>query len=215
MCVSTAGRGTPSSFKICMDLFGSFCTKKEVNSTLNQKTQMNLAGKDYKDAVRKVQKELEGSILQDKISSARMAFIFIQIMNNIREIQDPEHPEDQTKNRYEFRPKPEFLRFTSTRERNQTGGWNKDGIALYMEMISRETRERKKMTQDFGGDLRTERCDYFHPIEESENNAEDDDSSGDDEDGAVQFEYKDEFPDDGDEGDDNKNSDNEGQDDSE
>jgi hypothetical protein len=163
---------------------------------------MNLAGKDYKDAVRKVQKELEGSILQDKISSARMAFIFIQIMNNTRVLEDPE---DETKKIYEFRPKPEFLKFTSTLERNQTGGWNKDGIRLYMGMIARETRERKKATKDFAGDKRTERCDYFHPVEESENDDDNEDDSGDNGDDAIEFEYKDEFPDENDE---NKNSDN-------
>eukprot|EP00978_Attheya_sp_CCMP212_P036284 scaffold163215_cov33-Attheya_sp.AAC.1 len=81
-----------------------------------------------------------------------------------------------------------------------------------MGMFARETRERKKTTQDFVGELRTERCDYFHPVEESENDEDDDDDSGDDEDGTIEFEYKDEFAD---EGDDNKNSDNGVQDDSE
>jgi hypothetical protein len=171
---------------------------------------MNLAGKDYKEAVRKVQKELEGNILQDKISSARMAFIFIQIMNNTRVL--TEDPEDETKKIYEFRPKPEFLKFTSTLERNQTGGWNKEGIGLYMRMIARETRERKKTTQDFAGDKRTERCDYFHPVRDSENEEDDDDNSGDDGDSLIEFEYKDEFAD---ESDDNKKSDNGAQDDSE
>eukprot|EP00978_Attheya_sp_CCMP212_P046174 scaffold377780_cov35-Attheya_sp.AAC.1 len=113
---------------------------------------------------------------------------------------------------YEFRPKPELLRFTSTLERNQTGGWNKEGIRLYMGMLARETRERKKATQDFAGDKRTERCDYFHPVEESENDDDDDDDSGDNGDGAIEFEYKDEFADEGNE---NKNSDNGVQDDSE
>jgi hypothetical protein len=32
------------------DLFDSFCTKKKVNSMLKLKTQMNLAGKGYKEA---------------------------------------------------------------------------------------------------------------------------------------------------------------------
>eukprot|EP00978_Attheya_sp_CCMP212_P011702 scaffold28992_cov55-Attheya_sp.AAC.2 len=157
---TSAGRGrVPESFTTCMDLFGSFCTKKELNSTLHLKTQMNLAGKDYNEAVKKVQKELEGNLLQDKISSARMAFIYLQIMNNIRVITDPEDQDTTMKVTYEFRPKPAFLRFTSSLERNQTGGWNKSGMALYMKMIERETTERKKMALDFARDLRTTRCE--------------------------------------------------------
>ena len=81
-----------------------------------------------------------------------------------------------------------------------------------MRMIARETRERKKTTQDFAGDKRTERCDYFHPVRDSENDEDDNDNSGDDGDSLIEFEYKDEFAD---ESDDNKKSDNGAQDDSE
>eukprot|EP00978_Attheya_sp_CCMP212_P030007 scaffold108912_cov35-Attheya_sp.AAC.1 len=125
---------------------------------------MNLAGEDYNEAVKKVQRELQGNFLQDKISLARMAFIYLQIMNNIRVISDPED-----KATYEFRPKPEFLKFTSSPSRNQTVGWNKTGINLYMKMIERETKEGKKIEQDIARELSTKRCDYFHPVEESEN----------------------------------------------
>eukprot|EP00978_Attheya_sp_CCMP212_P018424 scaffold50418_cov49-Attheya_sp.AAC.4 len=152
---------------------------------------MNLAGKDYKEAVKKVRKELEGSLVQDKISSAQMAFIYLQIMNNIRVITDPEDPMKTAKGTYKFRPKPEFLSFTSPFERNQTGGWNKSGISLYMKTIEKETKEYKKMTQDFAGELRTKRCDYFHPVEESE--SDEDDNSGDDEEDAIEYEDEDEF----------------------
>jgi hypothetical protein len=189
MSVSCAGRGTPEGFKKCLDLFGSFCTKKEYNSTLNLKTQMNLAGKDYTEAVKKLRKELEGNLLEDKISSARMAFIYLQIMNNIRVIIDPE---DETKKTYHFRPKPALLRFTSTGDRNQTGGWNKEGMSLYMKMIERETKERKKFAQDFAGELRTSRCDYFHPVEESDNDG-DTDGSADIEVATNNHEYVDEW----------------------
>eukprot|EP00978_Attheya_sp_CCMP212_P040078 scaffold215084_cov47-Attheya_sp.AAC.1 len=81
-----------------------------------------------------------------------------------------------------------------------------------MGMIARETRERKKTTPFFAGDKRTERCDYFHPVRDSENDEDNDDNSGDDEDSLIEFEYKDEFAD---ESDNNKNSDNGVQDDSE
>eukprot|EP00978_Attheya_sp_CCMP212_P027766 scaffold93872_cov65-Attheya_sp.AAC.3 len=58
------------SYKRCLDLFGLFCITKELNSTLKMKTQNNLAGKDYGETVNEVRLELEGNILQDKISSA-------------------------------------------------------------------------------------------------------------------------------------------------
>eukprot|EP00978_Attheya_sp_CCMP212_P022641 scaffold67832_cov49-Attheya_sp.AAC.1 len=54
-------------------------------------------GKDYNEAVKKVQKELEGNLLQDEISLARMAFIYLQIMNNIRVITDPEDQDNTMK----------------------------------------------------------------------------------------------------------------------
>eukprot|EP00978_Attheya_sp_CCMP212_P014354 scaffold36508_cov44-Attheya_sp.AAC.2 len=154
-------------------------------------------GKDYNEAVKKVQRELEGNLLQDKISSARMAFIYLQIMNNIRVITDPEDQDNKTKVTYKFRPKPQFLRFTSSLERNQTGGWNKSGMTLYMKMIERETKERKKMALAFAGELRTKRCNYFHPIEDSENDEDNDSNEGKED--TIEYKYEDEFPGDDDE----------------
>eukprot|EP00978_Attheya_sp_CCMP212_P034383 scaffold143853_cov46-Attheya_sp.AAC.1 len=117
------GWAQTDSYKRCLDLFGSFCTTKEINSTLKMRTQNKEAGKDYEEVVIKVRKELKGNLLQNKIYLARMAFIFVQIMNNMKvNAIDPKNL------MYTFRPDPKNLRCTNPIERNKSGGWNKEGI---------------------------------------------------------------------------------------
>ena len=188
-----SGRTEDEAFRKCMDLFGSFCTKKETNSTLTQKTQMNLAGKSYQDCVNEIHKELEGCLLQEKISSARMAFIYLHIYNNMRVMTDPDEPDNRDKITYQFKPKPEFLKFTSPVQRNLSGGWNEDGMRKYMKFFEREKEERK-LYDDPEFYEKEKRCDYFCGPKEDE--SVDDDDNGDDDsddDADDQLEYEDEF----------------------
>ena len=187
----TKGREESTCFNRCLDLFASFCTKKETNSTLTLKTQMNLAGKVYKECVKVVRKEVEGKLLSEKVSSARMAFIYLQIINNMRIIEDIDDPEDREKDTYEFKPQPKFLRFTSPVQRNLTGGWNEDGIKLYTTLIEREKNERKGYAECNFFE-RTERCDYFCPL--VENDSEEVGAMSDNEDlNNKEIEYDDEL----------------------
>lgn len=187
----TIGRDESKCFTRCLDLFASFCTKKETNSTLTLKTQMNLAGKVYEDCLKIVRKEVEGNLLSEKISSARMAFIYLQIINNMRIIEDTDDPEDNNKDTYEFKPKPQFLRFTSPEQRNLTGGWHKDGMTLYTTLIDREKNERKRYAENtFLESERTGRCDYFCPLED--NDSEEAGAMSDNEDLDKEIEYDDE-----------------------
>eukprot|EP00978_Attheya_sp_CCMP212_P003861 scaffold8209_cov32-Attheya_sp.AAC.1 len=155
------GRTSETSFKNCLHLIGSFGTKKELSSsTLFQRTQNNLSGKNYKHAVKTVHKELEGHLLEDKISSAQMAFIYLQIQNNLR----VPIAELCSKHGIEMilKPKPNLLKFTSSVNRNRTGGWSQEGIDLYFQYYEREKKERKEMTNKYQGEARGNRCDYFH-----------------------------------------------------
>jgi hypothetical protein len=155
------GRSSETSFKNCLALFGSFGTKKELNSTFLQKTQNNLSGKSYIHAVEAVHKELEGHLLEDKISSARMAFIYLQIQNNMR----VPNAELRAKMGIEmiFKPAPNLLKFTSPVDRNKSGGWSQEGIDLYFQYYEREKKERKEMKNKYQGEAKENRCDYFHP----------------------------------------------------
>eukprot|EP00978_Attheya_sp_CCMP212_P014464 scaffold36894_cov64-Attheya_sp.AAC.1 len=105
------GRTSETSYKNCLVLFGSFGTKKGLSSTLLQRTQNNLSGKNYKHAVQTVHKELEGHLLEDKILSARMAFIYLQIQNNLIVPSAELHSKHGTQ--MVFKPKTNLLKFTS------------------------------------------------------------------------------------------------------
>jgi hypothetical protein len=156
------GRASETSYKNCLALFGSFGTKKELSSTLFQRTQNNLSGKNYKEAVKTVHKEFEGHLLEDKISSARMAFIYLQIQNNLRE---PGAALRESHNvQLVFKPKPHLLKYTSPVHRNSSGGWSQEGIDVYFQYYEREKKERKDMKNKYKGDARENRCDYFHPV---------------------------------------------------
>ena len=48
---TTFGREKETSYKNCLQLFGSFGTQKEQTSTILQRTQNNLSGKDYDKAI--------------------------------------------------------------------------------------------------------------------------------------------------------------------
>ncbi len=153
------GREKETSYKNCLQLFGSFGTQKEQTSTILQRTQNNLSGKDYDKAIELVHKEMEGYLIEEKISSARMAFIYVQIQNNLKV------PSDTLRISYGiemiFKPKPQSLKFTSPVDRNSSGGWSQEGIDLYFEYYEREKKERKEMKTKYKEDARENRCDYF------------------------------------------------------
>jgi hypothetical protein len=170
------GRASEISFRICLPLFGSFGTKKETNSTLLHRTQNNLSGKDYNDTLRKVHEELSGSILGEKISAARMAFIYVQIQNNLRV------PSEALQKSHGmmlmFKPKPDKLKFTNPVVVNRTGGWSQEGIDLYYHYFEREMNERKEMKNKFKEEGRQDRCDYFKSLEKHADGSLDSDAEG-------------------------------------
>ena len=61
------GREKETSYKNCLQLFGSFGTQKEQTSTILQRTQNNLSGKDYDKAIELVHKEMGRYLLEEKI----------------------------------------------------------------------------------------------------------------------------------------------------
>jgi hypothetical protein len=120
-----------------------------------------------------------------------MAFIYLQIINNMRISKDIDDPDDNKKDTYEFKPKPEFLRFRSPVQRNLTGGWDEQGMRLYTTLIDREKKECKCYAEDtFLESERTRRCDYFCPLEEDD--SEEAGVMSDNEDNNKEIEYEDE-----------------------
>eukprot|EP00978_Attheya_sp_CCMP212_P040491 scaffold221418_cov54-Attheya_sp.AAC.4 len=122
------------------------------------------SGEVYKDVVKTIHKELEGNLLEDKILSAWMAFIYLQIQNNLRQ------PIQRI-----------GMQLEDGVKRGSTCTFN----------TKKEKIERKEMKHTFKGGDKKNRCDYF---QRDEGNEDDNNSSvEDDEQAGIIVNYEDEY----------------------
>eukprot|EP00978_Attheya_sp_CCMP212_P016558 scaffold43510_cov52-Attheya_sp.AAC.3 len=118
-----------------------------------------------------------------------MAFIYLQIQNNLRE---PCAELCASHNvQMVFKPKPHLLKCTSPVHRNSSGGWSQEGIDVYFQYYEREKKERKDMKNKYQGNARENRCDYFHPVVGTED--DNDSILGDGDKEAEIVDYEDEY----------------------
>jgi hypothetical protein len=147
------GRENEENLKKVMPLMAMMCLYDM------EKTYKYSAASNFKKKLNEEEayKELNGHTLSDKMSPQRLSMFLLVVDNYMPEEGGAVSDDDEALWPCEGNQQ----KYTKPAEVAKNGGWSKEGIERYAELLGREIRERRKMKTNYK-DNKEQRPDYFH-----------------------------------------------------